>query len=68
MASCARRCLVPVLAVLCAAGLASGKNTKQELQRDLNDTSLVGDWNYDDIDAGFAKAAKSRRPVCVVFR
>lgn len=68
MSSPDRRSLAAVLAVLLAAGLAVGKTTKAELQVDLRDTSIVGDWIYDDVDAGFQKAAKDKRPVCVVFR
>ncbi len=51
-----------------AAAVAGGKADKAELQRDLKDQWIVGDWNYDDIDAAFQRAAREHRPVCVVFR
>jgi hypothetical protein len=51
-----------------AAALAGGKADKAELQKDLKDQGIVGDWNYDDIDGAFARAAREKRPVCVVFR
>jgi hypothetical protein len=51
-----------------AGGIALARETKTELQRDLRDEQIVGDWIYDDVDAGFARAAKEKKPVCVVFR
>jgi len=61
-----------VAAALLASGIAGGlalaKETKSELQKDLRDDQLVGNWNYDDIDAGFAQAVREKKPVCVVFR
>ena len=51
-----------------AAGIAAAKETKAELKGDLRDDQVVGDWIYDDVDAGFARAAKEKKPVCVVFR
>ena len=49
-------------------GGAAGKDSKPDLQKALRDQDIVGDWTYDDIDAGFARAAKEKRPVCIVFR
>jgi hypothetical protein len=63
--------LVPVVALVTlsvAGGFALARETKPELQRDLRDEQIVGDWIYDDIDAGFARAAKDKRPLCIVFR
>lgn len=37
-------------------------------QKTLDDLELVGDWIYDDLSAGFAQAAKSGKPLLVVFR
>lgn len=51
-----------------AAGLAVAKDSKSELKAALRDDAVVGDWIYDDIDAGFARAAREKKPVCVVFR
>jgi hypothetical protein len=51
-----------------AAAVAGGKADKAELQKDLKDLGIVGDWNYDDIDGAFARAAREKKPVCVVFR
>jgi hypothetical protein len=57
-----------VVAAGAAAAAAGGKADKSELQKDLRDQGIVGDWNYDDIDAAFQRAAREHRPVCVVFR
>lgn len=60
--------LLAALAASAAAGLASAKETKSELKAALRDDAVVGDWIYDDVDAGFARAAREKKPVCVVFR
>ncbi len=57
-----------VLALGAVAAVAGGKADKAELQKDLNDLAIVGDWNYDDIDGAFLRAAREKKPVCVVFR
>lgn len=55
-------------AALIAASVALGKDAKSELQKAMRDEALVGDWIYDDIDAGFARAVREKKPVCIVFR
>jgi len=57
-----------LLAAAAASSLAPAGNDKDDLRRALKDDGLVGDWIYDDIDAGFVRAAKEKRPLCVVFR
>ena len=57
-----------LVAVAAAAALAPGRDDKEDLRRALRDDGLVGDWIYDDIDAGFARAVRERKPVCIVFR
>ena len=63
-----RRIATALLAAVVATGVAVARETKAELQRDLRDEQIVGDWIYDDVDAGFARAAKEHKPLCVVFR
>jgi hypothetical protein len=69
--------MLPAWARVAAAGLVAAaaapvlglvKDTKAELQKDLRDDAIVGDWNYDDIDGAFARAAREKKPVCIVFR
>jgi hypothetical protein len=55
-------------AAAAAAGLAVAKETKAELKADLRDNEVVGDWIYDDIDAGLVQAVREKKPVCIVFR
>ena len=57
-----------LLAAAAASGLGLLKDTKAELQKDLRDEGIVGDWNYDDIDGAFARAVREKKPVCIVFR
>lgn len=59
---------VLVAAAAAAALAAGGKADKADLKKALGDNALVGDWIYDDIDAGFARALKEKKPVCIVFR
>ena len=41
---------------------------KEKLRAGLKDTEVKGDWIYDDLNAGFAQAKKSGKPMMVVFR
>ncbi len=63
-----RRATFALLVLAAAAAVAVAKDIKAELREDLKDLGVVGDWIYDDIDAGFARAAKEKKPLCVVFR
>jgi hypothetical protein len=63
-----RRAVAALAGVVVAVGLAVAADTKAELQTKLRDTGLVGDWIYDDVDAGFARAAREKKPLCIVFR
>lgn len=52
------------------AGLAflGAPQDKEKLREALKDTDLQGTWVYDDVDAGFAEAKKSGKPLMVVLR
>ena len=41
---------------------------KEKLRDALGDTSLVGPWIYDDLDAGYAEAGRTGKPLMVVIR
>lgn len=47
------------------AGADSGKD---ELRKALKDLDEAGSWIYDDLQAGFAAARTSGKPLLVVFR
>lgn len=51
-----------------AVPFAVARETKSELKTALRDDQVAGDWVYDDIDAGLARAVREKKPVCVVFR
>jgi len=52
--------------VVLAAGAAQDP-AKEQLRKTLKD-DLAGRWVYDDVDAGFAEARKSEKPLLIVFR
>jgi hypothetical protein len=63
--------LVAALVLAGAAPLAARAEeapSKEELRKSLKDIELAGNWIYDDIDAGFAAARESKKPLLVVFR
>ena len=49
-------------------GALWGQDPNKEMQKSLKDTDIHASWIYNDIDAGFAEAKKSGRPLLVVFR
>lgn len=59
------------IALVCLGFLAAtplhAQTPKDQLQQKLNDVATPG-WVYDDIDAGFAEAKKTGKPLLVVFR
>ncbi len=42
--------------------------SQESLQKNLGDLELRGEWIYDDVDAGFAQAKKTGKPLMIVFR
>ncbi len=62
-----RRTLLAVALAAALAGPAAGQ-TKDDLRTKLKDTAPAGDWVYDDLDAGFAKAKATGKPLLVVVR
>ncbi len=57
------------IAALAVAALAAfQQGPKEQLRGVLKDTEVRGAWIYDDLDAGFAEAKKSGKPLLVVFR
>ena len=58
---------VAAASAFAAIGAFAGSSNEQ-LQRDLDDDQIVGDWHYDDIPAGISDAKKSGRPLMIVFR
>ena len=48
--------------------LAAAPQDKEALKTALKDVDIPASWIYDDIDAGFAEAKKSGKPLLVAFR
>jgi len=57
---------------LAAAALAlcttQEQNRAEYLKEYLADTNIVGTWIYDDMNAGYAEAKKTGKPLMVVLR
>ena len=56
------------LVLAAAATAVIAKDKRSDLQKNLNDTEVAESWIYDDFDKGLEEAAKTGRPLCVVFR
>ena len=56
-----------ILACLALVAAVSLADEAPHLKSNLDDFVAEG-WIYDDIDAGYAKARESGRPLLVVFR
>ena len=56
--------------VVIAAALAffAAAQDKEKLRTALKDTEVKGNWIYDDLDAGYAEAKKTGKPMMIVFR
>jgi len=46
----------------------SAQTKLDPLQYSLGDVAVKGSWIYNDVNAGFAQARKTGRPLLVVFR
>ncbi|MBI2949615.1 MAG: hypothetical protein HYY23_18420 [Verrucomicrobia bacterium] len=51
-----------------AAPAAQTQEHNRQLQQSLNDSHVHSSWIYNDVDAGFAEAKKTGKPLLVVFR
>lgn len=56
-----------LLLLLCSPTLAQTL-TPEQLRLKLRDLEVRGDWNYDDLSAGFAKAKRTGKPLLVILR
>jgi hypothetical protein len=48
--------------------LAAVPQDKDALKASLKEVDIPASWIYDDIDAGFAEAKKTGKPLLVAFR
>lgn len=56
-----------VLAATAGPPASAQDQAKDQLRKALDD-QLAGTWVYDDIQAGFAEAKRTSKPMLVVFR
>ncbi len=56
-----------IFAALAALGAVQDP-AKEQLKTLLKDADIPASWIYDDVNAGFAEAKKSAKPMLVVFR
>ncbi len=64
-----RNALVASLLVISLASVLAQESKKQNLLKDhLGDTGVHGSWIYEDIQAGYAQAKKTGKPLLVGFR
>ena len=57
-----------VKALAAAILLGWSAQDPEALRAKLGDVELVGDWIYDDVPAGFARAEKTGKPLAVFLR
>jgi hypothetical protein len=57
---------LPTLGILLSA--FAPPQDAETLRRALKDVPLEGPWIYDDVEAGFAEARKSGKPLAVFLR
>jgi hypothetical protein len=60
-----RNCTAVSTLLLCSTLLFAGEDTK--LREFLKDQKYADGWIYEDIDAGYAEASKSGKPLLVCF-
>jgi hypothetical protein len=54
--------------LIVVAALASQDAGREALRQALKDTPLGPEWIYNDVEAGFAEARRTGKPMLVVFR
>ena len=59
--------LATAVFVLIASAAVLAKD-KTDLKDALEDHLVTGDWLYDDIEAGYAEAKKTGKPLLISFR
>jgi hypothetical protein len=63
-----RRLTTATLLFLLAVAPLAAQTPPDQLRQKLKDAALQGAWVYDDLDAGFAEARRTGKPLLVVFR
>ncbi len=59
---------VALLSIASSVGMSSQDDQTRSLKEAIGDDLVGGSWIYEDIEAGYAKAQKSGKPLLVSFR
>lgn len=51
-----------------ASALSAAEDRAAAVRNDLTNVVSAGGWIYNDLQKGFSEAAKTRKPMLVVFR
>lgn len=54
--------------VLLLGGLAALAQQPQQIQKELKDFEVKGEWHYNDFASGLAEAKRTGKPLLIVFR
>jgi len=54
--------------LLSAAALNAAEDRRERVLNDRKEVEATGQWIYNDLPKGFAEAARTRKPMLVVFR
>ena len=54
--------------VMVGAVAANAQDRDTKVRNDRTDVMAAGRWIYNDLDAGYAEAKRSNKPLLIVFR
>jgi serine protease Do len=54
--------------LISSASVLAAEDREAAVRNDPGNVASAGGWIYNDLPAGFAEAAKTRKPMLVVFR
>jgi len=62
--------MTPLMGILLigSSTLSAAEDRATAVRNDLTNVVSAGGWIYNDLQKGFTEAAKTRRPMLVVFR
>jgi serine protease Do len=57
-----------VLLLLVVRTASAAEDRRERVMNDRKDVQAIGKWIYNDLPQGFTEAARTRKPMLVVFR
>ena len=61
-------CLFAMAMLLSALSAQAAEDRRAKVLSDRTEVQSIGKWIYNDLAQGFTEAAKTRKPMLVVFR